>query len=224
MSKGYNPYYDVTNRPLGKTPVRFSRTEVRHLGLAVAALTVGFALLDDWGTPVLVRVQNLFTEPIRLLASFLAVSSGFILHELAHKFVAIRYGCLAEFRAQMNGLGLAVIVALFGNILFAAPGAVQIYGRVDHKENGLISLAGPGTNILVAILALPLIVFTEGAAEFIFGRIGIVNAVLGAFNLLPFGPLDGKKIMSWNPVIWGASLVLAIGLAIASGFAEGLAL
>ena len=31
----------------------------------------------------------------------------------------------------------------------------------------------------------------------------VANAILGAFNMLPFGPLDGRKIKNWSePVFW----------------------
>lgn len=222
--RGYNPYFESSNRPLGKRSIRFSKTEIQHIALAVVALTIGFALLGPRELSMGDRVLRMFTDPVLLIASFLAVSSGFVFHELAHKFVAIRYGCLAEFRAQMSSLGLAVVIALVANFLFAAPGAVQIYGRVDQKENGIISIAGPATNIAMAVLSLPFVLITTGIAEHILGTIATVNALLGAFNLLPFGPLDGKKVMAWNAPLWGAALAVSIALFIGALLAPSLAL
>ncbi|ENO12473.1 Peptidase family M50, partial [Thermoplasmatales archaeon SCGC AB-539-C06] len=35
-----------------------------------------------------------------------------------------------------------------------------------------------------------------------------VNVFLGVFNLIPFGPLDGKKILRWNAIAWAFLLII----------------
>ena len=87
--------------------------------------------------------------------SFIAVGTAFIFHELAHRQVAKHFGCHAEFRAWKIGLiaSIALPLLTMGRFLFAAPGAVYIYGpHITRKQNGLISLAGPATNIVLAVL------------------------------------------------------------------------
>jgi Zn-dependent protease len=67
-------------------------------------------------------------------------------------------------------------------------------------------LAGPVTNVVLWLLGL--IAILLGAAE--NPHVAVIlepwlwgNAVLGLFNMLPFGPLDGKKIRTWSiPVFW----------------------
>ena len=77
--------------------------------------------------------------------TLVAVGLGFVLHELAHKFVAIKYGFYAEYRLWVEGLVLAIVTAAFG-FVFAAPGAVYIHGQyISKEENGKISIAGPLT-------------------------------------------------------------------------------
>jgi Zn-dependent protease len=34
-----------------------------------------------------------------------------------------------------------------------------------------------------------------------------INLWIAFFNLLPIGPLDGRKIIEWNPIIWGACTI-----------------
>lgn len=98
-----------------------SVVEIRDILVALAALTVAFFLIinDEKGT-----VYN-------LALAALSVFAGFLVHELSHKFVARRYGCWAEFRADYRMLGFALVTAYFG-FLFAAPGAVMISG--DRKS------------------------------------------------------------------------------------------
>jgi Zn-dependent protease len=202
----YNPMYDPHHDPYGPAKVRYSRTEVLHLAMAVAVLTVAFAYVDpDVG---------LFPTPFALLASFVAVTSGFVLHELAHKVVAQRYGHWAEFRAHGMGLGLALLLAVFVKILFAAPGAVLIRGAVTRRENGIISLVGPGTNFLIA-LATGFATFQpdqEAPLTSLLATVAFVNSALCLFNLLPFGPLDGRKVLAWNKPVYAVVAILALGL------------
>jgi Zn-dependent protease len=37
-----------------------------------------------------------------------------------------------------------------------------------------------------------------------------INFWIAGFNLLPFGPLDGKKIFLWNPVIWVITMAIPV--------------
>jgi len=120
------------------------------------------------------------------------------------------------------GLMVALGFSLFG-FVFAALGAVMIYPRSTAGETatlrrekvGLISLAGPATNIALAVLfqALdfiePGLLFTLGAR---------INTWLALFNLIPFGPLDGAKIFWWNKGIWVISIAVAVGLFAAQRF------
>ena len=152
------------------------------------------------------------------------VGLGFILHEIAHKITAMRYGYWAEFKAWILGLFIALISPLFG-FIFAAPGAVYIYGEyMTEKENGIISLMGPLTNIVLAMIFL-LILYIITMTNSIVGTIpdlevinilkmtfllGFkINSFLALFNLIPFSILDGAKIFRWNPLIWLAIAALA---------------
>jgi Zn-dependent protease len=103
------------------------------------------------------------------------------------------------------------MAALVG-FVFAAPGATVIYGaNLSRRENGWISASGAITNLLIAVPFVTLALL-GGALLSVIGLMGWkVNAMLAAFNMLPVGPLDGKKVLAWSP---GAFLLL-IGLAFA---------
>jgi Zn-dependent protease len=205
----YNPFFEPVQHR-GPPRVAFSRAELLHLALAVVALTFSFSIVLG---PQQMGQLPRFDLPT-VLTAFLAVATGFVLHELAHKVLAQRYGHWAEFRAQFGGLGLTVLVAAFTKFLFAAPGAVLIQGRVTPRENGLISLVGPGMNLLIASVCYPLAwsTDTEALRPQIFGGIATVNAVLCLFNLVPLGPLDGRKVLAWSKLAYFAALAVAIGM------------
>ncbi len=212
LAGGRPLYFDGPDlHHVGPPRVSFSRVELLHLGGAVVILSYAFAIILS-GAKSLPDV--LVPEPLALLSAFLAVASGFVLHELAHKILAQRYGHWAEFRAQFGALGLSVLLAAFFGFLVAAPGAVMIQGRVTPRENGLISLVGPGTNFVVSLALLPFFAFqiNETATSRLFGIVSGVNALLAVFNLIPLGPFDGRKVWRWNPGVYIAAVLLSLGL------------
>ena len=175
--------------------VRFSRRELLDLAVAWAALGVAFALFFGGGGRVLLARPSLLVG--LLPASLLTAGLGFLLHELAHKVTAIRFGQLAEFRADYGMLFLAVAGALAG-FLFAAPGAVYHRGRATLRENGLIAVAGPLTNVALGLLFVPLELFAGGTLASV-ASLGVrINFLLAGFNMIPFGPLDGNTVKEWS--------------------------
>jgi Zn-dependent protease len=211
------PLMDRDLHHVGPPRISFSATEVLHLAVSVVVLSYAFSILfvsDPGGGTGVPTLKALIPEPLALLSAFVAVASGFVLHELAHKIVAQRYGHWAEFRAHFPGLGISVLIAAFFHFLFAAPGAVIIQGRVTPRENGLISLVGPGTNFIVALVCLPFFAFKVNAdfTTTLFGTVAGINALLAVFNLLPFGPFDGRKVLRWNAPVYAVAAVLAVAL------------
>ena len=195
--------------------VSFSTREVRDLGAAWLALGLAFTLFLY--RPAALAVV---TAPApgtiagfagAMARSLLTVGVGFLLHELAHKVVAVRFGQVAAFRADYGMLGLAIAAGLAG-FLFAAPGAVYHRGSITERENGLIALAGPVTNVGLAVAFLPLS-FLPGFVGAI-GNLGvIVNVLLAGFNMIPFGPLDGRKVLRWNEVVFAIVFVPSVAVA-----------
>lgn len=147
----------------------------------------------------------LYLIPVTLITVVL----GFLLHELAHKFVAIKYGFWAEYRLWMQGLIFAVITAYLG-VPLIAPGAVYIHGEyISREQNGKISMAGPATNLILAGLFFLLIYYfpSNGLITLIGGLGFYVNSFLALINMIPISMLDGSKIFRWNPIIW---IVMAV--------------
>ncbi|MEM4554540.1 MAG: hypothetical protein QXT25_01690 [Candidatus Anstonellaceae archaeon] len=156
-----------------------------------------------------------------MAAAIVTLGSGFVLHELAHKYFAIKYGARAAFKAWPQGLllalGLVIVPQIFGwfPIFFIAPGAVYIYSmrRITPRENGIISLAGPVTNWIVGIIFLALAaIFSSNQVIHVVSMLGFrINFSLALFNLLPIYPLDGSKVYSWDAKIWIASILISFG-------------
>jgi len=213
--------------------VKFGADELFDLLLSWIVLIIGFSLVMSGR-----QIPGLGL----VLAAALGVGTGFLLHEMAHKFVALRYGYWAEYRANRSGL-LFIIVMSFMGFIFAAPGAVMIhkplrsYSQSDNlsgsgiysdqadknskKEELLIALAGPTTNIILTVLFFILL-----SSGLVIGNLAtsaidfaiFINLNLAAFNLLPLGPLDGKKILEANRLAWAIVAVPTILVAISMLF------
>jgi Zn-dependent protease len=119
---------------------------------------------------------------------------------------------------------VAVLLAALVGVVFAAPGATVIYGTgMTREQNGRISAAGPVTNLLLCIPFLGIVVLgaalsgVAGMLLFQAGIIGLtVNAMIAAFNMLPVSVLDGKKVLAWNPAIFGGLIALAFAMLLLS--------
>jgi Zn-dependent protease len=136
-----------------------------------------------------------------LMLTLLVVGSSFVLHELLHKFTAQHFGFWSEFRVNYGTLAFSILLALFAPIVIAAPGATMIYGpSMTRRQNGIISAAGPLLNLALGGLYLLLLILTpSGSLLNYFGYYGfIINVWISAFNLLPIGPLDGRKVLNWG--------------------------
>lgn len=195
----------------------FSSRELRDLAAAWVALGVAFAIFFAGGGRRAVEaiVGGGVVAPV--LVSLLTAGAGFLVHEVAHKVVAVRFDQIAEFRADYGMLFLAVVSSVAG-FIFAAPGAVYHRGRLTPREHGLIALAGPAVNVGLAGVFLP--VFVSGSllgSDFLalVGSRGLmINLFLAAFNMVPFGPLDGKTVLEWSKPVFAGTFVSAVVLTV----------
>lgn len=187
--------------------------ELRDLVVSALLLALAFSLAFSGGFQALSYPGILI---IMFPLALVGVSAGFVLHELGHRFVARRFGCFAEYKMWTTGLVVAIMCSFFG-FVFAAPGAVMVHPGVDlegrptltKQRMGIISLAGPSMNICLAIVFILLNGLYPSLVFFLGARI---NIWLALFNLIPFGPLDGAKIFSWDKKVWLVALITAIGL------------
>lgn len=159
-------------------------------------------------------------DPATLISRAIILVIAFTVHELAHAWVATQFGdntprlhgrLTLNPIAHLDPMGsLLLLVAGFG---WAKPVPVNPYalGRRSPAAMMWVSLAGPASNLALAVLAaIPIrlgLVSLAGAfdtggrwfpsvsqvfVEFIF-----INLLLMLFNLIPLAPLDGEKIADY---------------------------
>lgn len=181
---------------------KFSPIEVAHLFWAWILISIAFTI-------ILRTQENGFFHYFGI--SLFTVGVGFLLHELSHKYFAQRYGCFAEFRADFFMLFLALGMSFFG-FFFAAPGAVLIHGTITTRRNGIISIAGPATNAVLSVIFFGVTFISTGFIRELALYGILINAWLALFNMLPFGNIDGAKVLRWNKLAYGSLLAVSSAL------------
>jgi Zn-dependent protease len=177
----------------------------------------------------------------------LPVLFAITVHEAAHGYAARHFGDNTAYslgRISLNPIKhidpvgtllmpLLLYFATSGAFLFGYAKPVPVnFGRLRHPKRDMIwvALAGPGANLLQALLwgTALIILIGSGVDEYFFLKMcdaGLkVNLALFAFNLFPIPPLDGGRILvgllPWRQAAWlarvepwGFFLVIALVIA-----------
>ena len=151
-------------------------------------------------TYFLTSTENLASVAILSIAFMLS----FILHELAHKFSAQHFNLWAEFRLTLQG-ALITLISMFLPFKLISPGAVMIAGAGTKETVGKTAISGPVTNIILSTSCI----LIAALGQSLFLVVAFINAFLAAFNLIPFGIMDGLKVFRWNKPVWATVFAAA---------------
>jgi len=113
--------------------------------------------------------------------------ASILLHELAHSYLAMRYGVNIE----------SITLFLFGGV-----SAMEEMPREPGKE-AKMAFAGPLTSLIIGSVCLflygnlisPNSALSQNPIYNIIWILGTMNIVLGVFNLLPAFPMDGGRVL-----------------------------
>ena len=179
--------------------MHFSPFEIRELLKAWIVISLAFAIAFGG-----IRTDAGFL--VILGVSLVTVGIGFVFHELAHKWLAQSYGAVAEFKAFNTMLILALITSLFG-IILAVPGAVFIKTPIRKDQHGKVALAGPMTNIVLAVFFIAIGLALPEPLNVVARYGALINAWLALFNMMPFLGADGSKVLAWNKPVYITTLI-----------------
>jgi len=173
-------------------------------------------------------------DPSMLISHLFVLLVAFTVHEFAHAWTANYFGDdtpRLNGRLTLNPLAhldpIGSLLLLFAGFGWAKPVPVNPYvvQRRSAAAMMLVALAGPLSNLLMALLAA--IPFRLGLVSALEAQIAIftgnqhilptlsqllyvfiqVNLVLMLFNLIPLAPLDGDKIAAYFfPASWSRTL------------------
>ncbi|GAK32416.1 MULTISPECIES: site-2 protease family protein [Iodidimonas] len=153
----------------------------------------------------------------RIAVWVLPVLLAITLHEAAHGYVALLNGDDTAKRAGRVSANPLVHIDPFGTVLlplilivltgfafgYAKPVPVD-FGRLRHPRRDmiLVALAGPGANLVMAIIAAVLLPVAGGIGggfgNWLLNMLHVMvffNCLIAIFNMLPIPPLDGGRVM-----------------------------
>lgn len=164
-------------------------------------------------------------DPNRLITLVILLLTSIPIHEWAHAWAAFQLGDDTAARqgrltlnpvAHLDPMGaLSLLVFGFGWGKPVPVNPYRLHGDMRAKR-ALVSIAGPASNLVLAMLAaVPfrlgwLSLYGSASAinlqSMLMQFIGI-NVALMIFNLIPFPPLDGSRVLSWLlPRDWAVKL------------------
>ncbi|MFW9947320.1 MAG: hypothetical protein ACFFDX_10900 [Candidatus Odinarchaeota archaeon] len=161
-----------------------------------------------------------------MLAGFYA--TAFLFHEFGHRQVAVHFGLQTKFRLLTFGMiltGITIAMGIFTLVSgsaalpgLALPGAVVVLGldKVSRKT-GLCKAAGPIVNLIYGSILFAISFFIPTSffpLNLLIGMAAYFNFMLGAFNMLPFGILDGQNIWKWNKIVYFLLMISLVVLLI----------
>ena len=146
-----------------------------------------------------------------VIIAALVISLSF--HEFGHAWVAKRFGddtaeragrLTINPRAHIDPMGLLMVVIVgFG---YAKPVPTDPRRFTSRYADLLVAAAGPGMNLLLAVVTINFYVlglkigwtfFQQPGPYFFFSYLALINLLLMVFNLLPIGALDGHYILPY---------------------------
>jgi len=156
-------------------------------------------------------ISTLFSDPILFVLLAFSIVTAISIHEFAHAKVADILGdptpelqgrVTLDPRAHLDFYGsIFLLLVGFG---WGKPVQFDPYNlRNPRRDAALISIAGPASNFILALLSSVLLWLFTFVTVPVISTIGFIilpplimmNVLLGVFNLVPIHPLDGFKIV-----------------------------
>ncbi|MBW2988695.1 M50 family metallopeptidase [Candidatus Woesearchaeota archaeon] len=116
-----------------------------------------------------------------------------VLHELAHKFVALYFGASATLHAPYFWYAVVVVLKLMGFPLLFFVGGYVAHTPLASMPSAIVAVAGPLINILLWLASIAVIKYNLIDKKYykIVIAMGKINLFLGIFNMLPLPGFDG---------------------------------
>ncbi|MBI5871939.1 hypothetical protein HZB88_02535 [archaeon] len=167
------------------------------LTLAVGYIFSGFIRLPKRGDYYAYHKPKFFDWRDIKFAAIVA-APAIIFHEFAHKFVALGFGLSASFSIFWFGLFLGVVLRLINSpFLILAPAFVSIPALTSPAQGAWIAAAGPLMNLCLFFASSYLLKHKNLKKKEFIGLVisKKLNLLLFIFNMIPFPPLDGYRVL-----------------------------
>ena len=123
----------------------------------------------------------------------LIAAPAVILHELAHKFVAIAFGAQATLHAPYTMYAIVIMLKLINFPIMFFVGGYVTHTPLPALQSSIVSIAGPLTNLFlwIALILVTHLKLVNKKYYKIIVPMGKLNILLFIFNMLPIPGFDG---------------------------------
>ena len=181
----------------------FSGWEMGVIFFTSVFLGLAFMLTNkiDLGSPT--------TWLVYIIVAGLAVS----LHDLVHRYMAWRHNVVTEYKFWFLGTIIMFLTAILFGVVYSSPSRLAINDTKDMtvRQQAIVYGSGPIMSFAVFAAFLALIPFGGYAAT--IGTLGAsMNLLTATYALMPFEPMDGRKVYVWNKWVWAILFLVLLGL------------
>ncbi|MBI4439482.1 M50 family metallopeptidase [Candidatus Woesearchaeota archaeon] len=172
------------------------------IDVIIMSLAVGFVFKDMFRAPVpenydpLLEIRQRTLNRQNLRFAIMAVAPAIVLHEMAHKFVALSFGIPATFYAAYGWLLFGILIKMIGiGFVFFVPGFVSIPPTAP-LTGAIIALAGPFMHLVLWLFskyALSKKLFDRKYTPVLVAS-RYINGFLLILNMLPIPGIDGWHV------------------------------
>ena len=144
-------------------------------------MKTSFKLFNFAGAPVELSIWFFILFLWLPFTFIIAIFASVLIHELAHAFVAKRLGWTVY----------KIEVGLF-------TGSASVDTNIPEKDSIPVVAAGPLSNLILAIVSIPLYLALSGVNPFLdrlLNDLFVVNIFMFIFNILPIYPMDGGRLL-----------------------------
>lgn len=144
-------------------------------------MKTSFKLFNFAGAPVELSIWFFILFLWLPFTFIIAIFASVLIHELAHAFVAKRLGWTVY----------KIEVGLF-------TGSASVDTNIPEKDSIPVIAAGPLSNLILAIVSIPLYLILTGVNPFLdrlLNDLFVVNIFMFIFNILPIYPMDGGRLL-----------------------------
>jgi Zn-dependent protease len=182
------------------------KKEVHYFGISLTEIILAIIVSAILGAAFIYAARELFTLD-NILIFFVVAGVTTVVHDLAHKRMALKYKVMAEYKFWTLGTAIMILTSwLFGNVFAQSARTLMEGEEIPVKEEAAIALAGPRVSLQLAGLFFILMVLKFTPWGGIFGTIGALgfsfNLLTAVYSLIPFEPMDGGKIYKLSKLRW----------------------
>lgn len=170
------------------------------IDIIIMSLAIGYLFSDVFKSPIknddpIAHYKSETWNNIKHAAMIAGVAV--VLHELAHKFVAMAFGAQAVLYAPYGFYLFVILLKLVGFPLLFFVGGFVAHTPLPYGESAIVALAGPLVNIILwggITLAIKHRKIKKKGYLTYAVPFAKLNLFLGIFNLIPIPGFDGWSV------------------------------